>query len=177
MPIGDSTPTSRWPRTGPFVRTCRRTVLQYVENKVPLALKWSVAAHRFPNKICFNEGYLYGPKVCRSNLETPCITTRIVWLMKTTAMYKGKHRFLSSSRPGFDLLSGKFCTWGFFGFYPQLSPQPSMDIIGNHNHQKHFMRSRFRTFKCGRTPPVKMNMVVALQELSQLQKASTKCMI
>ena len=64
MPIGDSTPTSRWPRTGPFVRKCRGTVLQYVENKVPLALKRSVAAHRFLNKICFNEGYLSGPKVC-----------------------------------------------------------------------------------------------------------------
>ena len=38
--IGDSTPTSRWPRTGPFVRTCRGTVLRYVENKVPLALKY-----------------------------------------------------------------------------------------------------------------------------------------
>ena len=73
MLIGDSTPTSRWPRTGRFVRICRGTVLQYVENKVPLALKRSVAAHRFLNKICFNEGYLSGPKVCRSNLETPCI--------------------------------------------------------------------------------------------------------
>ena len=46
----------------------------YVENKVPLALKRSVAAHRFFNKICFNEGYLSGPKACRSNLETFCIT-------------------------------------------------------------------------------------------------------
>ena len=62
QPIGDS-----------FVRTCRGTVLQYVENKVPLALKRSVAAHRFLNKICFNGGYLSGPKVCRSNLETSCI--------------------------------------------------------------------------------------------------------
>ena len=70
---GHSTPTSRWPTTGRFVRTCRGTVLQYVENKVPLALKRSVAALRFLNKICFNEGYLSGPKVCRSNLETPCI--------------------------------------------------------------------------------------------------------
>ena len=69
------TPTSRWPRTGRFVRTCRVTVLQYAENKVPLALKRSIAAHRFLNKICFNEGYLSGPKVCRSNLETPCIPT------------------------------------------------------------------------------------------------------
>ena len=74
MPIGDSTPTSRWPRTGRFVRTCWRTVLQYVENNAPLALKRSVAAQRFLNKICFNEGYLPGPKVCRSNLETPCIS-------------------------------------------------------------------------------------------------------
>ena len=73
MPIGDSTPTSRWPRTVRFVRTCRGTVLQYVENKVPLALKRSVAAHRFLKKIFFNEGHLSGPKVCRSNLETPCI--------------------------------------------------------------------------------------------------------
>ena len=73
MPIGDSTPTSRWPRTGRFVQTCRGTVPQYLENKVPVALKLSVAAHRFLNKICFNEGYLSGPKVCRSNLETPCI--------------------------------------------------------------------------------------------------------
>ena len=48
-------------------------MLQYVENKVPLALKRSVAAYRFLNKICFNEGYLSGPKVRRSNLETPCI--------------------------------------------------------------------------------------------------------
>ena len=42
--------------------------------KVPLALKRSVAAHRFLNKICFNEGYLSGPKVCRSNLDAvgPC---------------------------------------------------------------------------------------------------------
>ena len=72
-PIGDSTPTSRWPRTGRFVRTCRGTVLQYVEHKVPRALKRNVAARRFLNKICFNEGYLSGPKVCRSNLETPCI--------------------------------------------------------------------------------------------------------
>ena len=40
--------------------------------KVPLALKRSVAANGFLNKICFNEGYLSGPKVCRSNLETPC---------------------------------------------------------------------------------------------------------
>ena len=55
------------------MRTCRGTVLWYVENKVPLALKRSVAAHRFLNKICFNEGYLSGPKVCRSDLETPCI--------------------------------------------------------------------------------------------------------
>ena len=77
MPIGDSTPTSRWPRTGQFVRTCRGTVLQYVENKVPLALKRNVAAHRFLNKICLNEDYLSGPKVCRSNLETPCIGCRI----------------------------------------------------------------------------------------------------
>ena len=38
-----------------------------------LALKRSVAAHRFLNKICFNEGYLSDPKVCRSNLETLCI--------------------------------------------------------------------------------------------------------
>ena len=44
MPIGDSTLTSRCPRTGRFVRTCRGTVLQYVENKVPLALKGSVTA-------------------------------------------------------------------------------------------------------------------------------------
>ena len=49
------------------------TVLQYVENKVPLALKRSVAAQWFLNKICFKEGYLSGLKVCRSNLETPCI--------------------------------------------------------------------------------------------------------
>ena len=77
MPIRDSTPTSRWPRTGRFVRTCWRTVLQYVENKIPLTLKRSVAAHRFPNKICFNESYLSGPKVCRSNLETLCIWTNI----------------------------------------------------------------------------------------------------
>ena len=48
-------------------------VLQYVDNKIPLALKRSVAAHKFLKKICFNEGYLSGPKVCRSNLETPCI--------------------------------------------------------------------------------------------------------
>ena len=41
--------------------------------KIPLALKRSVAAHGFLNKICFNEGYLSGPKVCQSNLETPCI--------------------------------------------------------------------------------------------------------
>ena len=41
--------------------------------KVPLALKRSVAAHGFLNKICFNEGYLSGSKVCRSNLETLCI--------------------------------------------------------------------------------------------------------
>ena len=41
----------------------------------PLALKRSVAAHRFLNKICFNKGYLSGPKVCRSNLETPYIYT------------------------------------------------------------------------------------------------------
>ena len=41
--------------------------------KIALALKRSVAAHRFLNKICFNEGYLSSPKVCRSNLETPCI--------------------------------------------------------------------------------------------------------
>ena len=73
MPNGDSTPTSRWSRTGRFVRTCRGTVLQYVENKVPLALKRNVAAHGVLNKICFKEGYLFGPKVCRSNLETPCI--------------------------------------------------------------------------------------------------------
>ena len=73
MPIGDSTPTSRCQSTGRFVRTCRGTVLQYVENKVPLALKRSVAAHRFLNKICCNEGYLSGPKVCRSNLETSYI--------------------------------------------------------------------------------------------------------
>ena len=70
---GNSTPTSRWPKTGCFVGTCRGYVLQYVENKVPLALKRSAAAHRFLNKICFNEGYLSGPKVCRCNLETPCI--------------------------------------------------------------------------------------------------------
>ena len=76
-PIGDSTPTSRWQRTGHFVRTCRGTVLQYVENNVPLALKRSIAAHRFLNKICFNEGYLSGPKVCQSNLETLCIKTYI----------------------------------------------------------------------------------------------------
>ena len=69
----ESTLTSRWPRTGRFVRTCQGTVLQYVENKDPLAPKRSVAAHRFLNKICFNEGYLSDPKVCRSNLETPCI--------------------------------------------------------------------------------------------------------
>ena len=73
MPIGDSTPTSKWPRTGRIVRTCRGTVLRYVENMVPLALKRSVAARRFLNKICCNEGYLSGPKVCRSNLETPYI--------------------------------------------------------------------------------------------------------
>ena len=36
-----------------------------------------VAAHRFRNKICFNEGYLSGPKVCRSNLETPCIANEL----------------------------------------------------------------------------------------------------
>ena len=41
--------------------------------KVPLALKRSVAAHGFLNKIYFNEGYLSGPNVCRSNLETFCI--------------------------------------------------------------------------------------------------------
>ena len=86
MPIGDSTLTSRWPRTGRFVRTCRGTVLQYVENKVPLALKRCVAAHRFLNKICFNEGYLSGPKGCWSNLETPCIlwpyNTRGLMLLK-----------------------------------------------------------------------------------------------
>ena len=58
-----------------FVRTpeAEEAMLQYVENKVPLALKRSVAAHRFLKKICFNEGYLSGPKVCWSNLETPCI--------------------------------------------------------------------------------------------------------
>ena len=77
MPIGDSTPTSKWPRTGRIVRTCRGTVLRYVENMVPLALKRSVAARRFLNEICFNEGYLSGPKVCRSNLETPCIHAHI----------------------------------------------------------------------------------------------------
>ena len=42
-------------------------------SKTPPALKRSAAAHRFLNKICYNEGYLSGPKVCRSNLETPCI--------------------------------------------------------------------------------------------------------
>ena len=41
--------------------------------EIPLAMKRSVAAHGFLNKICFNEGYLSGHKVCRSNLETPCI--------------------------------------------------------------------------------------------------------
>ena len=48
--------------------------------KVPLALKRSVAAYRFLNKICFNEGYLSGPKVCRSNLETPCTTLPLLHL-------------------------------------------------------------------------------------------------
>ena len=57
-----------------FVRTCRRTVLHYVENKVPLALKRSVAAHRFLKKICFNEGYLSGPKVCIHTKDN-CIVT------------------------------------------------------------------------------------------------------
>ena len=38
-----------------------------------LALKRSVTAHRFLNEICFNEGYLSGPKVRRSNLETICV--------------------------------------------------------------------------------------------------------
>ena len=74
MPIGNSTPTSRWPKTERFVRTCRGTMLPYVENKVPLALKRSDASHRFLNKICFNEGYPSGPKVCRSNLETAYIS-------------------------------------------------------------------------------------------------------
>ena len=62
-------------RTGRFVRTpdAEKAVLQYVENKAPLALKRSVGGHRFLNKICFNEGYLSGLKVCRSNLGTPCI--------------------------------------------------------------------------------------------------------
>ena len=66
---------SRWPRTGRFVRTpeAEEAVLQYVENKDPLALQRGVAAHRFLNKICFNEGYLSDHKVCRSNLETPYI--------------------------------------------------------------------------------------------------------
>ena len=38
-----------------FVRTpeAEEAMLQYVENKVPLALKRTVAAHRFLNKICF----------------------------------------------------------------------------------------------------------------------------
>ena len=40
----------------------------------PSSTETNVAAHRFLNKICFNEGYLSGPKVCRSILETPCIT-------------------------------------------------------------------------------------------------------
>ena len=43
--------------------------------KIPLALKRSIAAHKFLNKICFNEGYLSDPKVCRSNLETLCIVS------------------------------------------------------------------------------------------------------
>ena len=62
-------------KDGAFVRTpeAEEDVLQYIENKVPLALERSVAAHRFLNKICFNEGYLSGPKVCRSNLETLCM--------------------------------------------------------------------------------------------------------
>ena len=58
---------------GVLCEQCRGTMLQYVENKVPLAQKRSVAAHRFLKKICFNEGYLSGPKICRSNLETLCI--------------------------------------------------------------------------------------------------------
>ena len=45
---------------------------------IPLALNRSVPVHRFLNKICFNEGYLSGPKVCRSNLETPCISEKII---------------------------------------------------------------------------------------------------
>ena len=51
--------------------------------KIPLALKRSViAAHRFLNKICLNEGYLSGPKVCRSNLETTCI-----FILSKTAIF------------------------------------------------------------------------------------------
>ena len=61
------------------VRTCLGTVLQYVENKVLLALKRSVAAHSFLNKISFNDGYLSGPKVCRSNLETLCIVGNLIF--------------------------------------------------------------------------------------------------
>ena len=51
----------------------------------PLALKQSVTAYRFLNKIGFNEGYLFGPKVCRSNLETPCINL-VIW-GKSIAIY------------------------------------------------------------------------------------------
>ena len=57
--------------------------------KIRLALKQSVAAHRFLNKICFNEGYLSGPKVCRSNLETPCIdftNSETSWFLKLSMM-------------------------------------------------------------------------------------------
>ena len=61
--------------------------------KVPLALKRSVATHRFLNKICFNEGYLSSPKICRSNLETSCISTsESVWRIFSFPNHK---RFLS----------------------------------------------------------------------------------
>ena len=59
-------------KDGAFVRTpeAEDAVLQYVENKVPQALKRSVAAHRL-TKYASTKVYLSDPKVCRSNLETP----------------------------------------------------------------------------------------------------------
>ena len=53
---------------------------------VPLALKRSVAAHRFLNEICLNEGYLSSPEVCRSNLETPCMFQQFRFFFKFVLM-------------------------------------------------------------------------------------------
>ena len=66
--------------------------------KVPLALKRSIAAHGFLNKISFNEGYLSGPKICRTNLETPCIDHKAHSLTSFPAHQSMKYRAMKLQR-------------------------------------------------------------------------------